>query len=171
MDVIDCNDDNGGGLQSTVIWDATAGTTYLIMVGTCCGGGTPTATGGGGDLVLQVGVTPDPLPSMHVAIDARGSFSNYGDATIRGTISCEGGASNVFLDMVLTEPVGRRTLMGFSFVELSECSAAPVPWEAQFSSEDGQFRGGPVTVEVFAQACGPIFCASDAPVRKVQLRH
>lgn len=44
-----CNDDFGG-LQSRIVFDATAGTTYHFLIGFCCGFGRT----GGGDLVFSV---------------------------------------------------------------------------------------------------------------------
>lgn len=168
IDVIDCNDDTGD-LQSAVILEATAGTTYLIMVGTCCGGGTPGATGGGGNLVLHVDVAP-PMPTISLTVDPRGSFDPYGGATIRGTVSCTGEPAYGWIDVSIAQKVGRFTIRGYGGIELAGCGEDPVPWEVRASSEDGKLLGGKATVEAFAYACGAIFCADAYETQNVQLR-
>ena len=70
VEAVACNDDLGG-LQSAAAWDAEAGITYLILVGTCCGGGVVGEAGGGGTLAFHLDVT-DPLSparAIHDHID------------------------------------------------------------------------------------------------------
>src|SRR2546428_6458458 len=49
LNTVACNDD-AGGPQSRIAFDATGGTTYFFLVAACCGNG----GGGGGDLVFSV---------------------------------------------------------------------------------------------------------------------
>jgi hypothetical protein len=165
IDVIDCNDDFQD-LQSAITWDATAGTTYLLAVGTCCGGGVVGEAGGGGMLRFHVDVTP-PAPTVEITLDGTGSFSRYGIATIQGSISCTN-ADGVEIDAEASQRVGRFLLRGFggTFIDCSDTR-----WSLDLSSEDGKFLGGSLSANVFAFACGPFECAQDAVSGTVRLRH
>jgi hypothetical protein len=164
IDVIGCIDDSQG-LQSAVAWDALAGTTYLIMVGTCCGSG----SGGGGTLQFHVSVAPPP-PTVDITVDATGSFTRYGIATIRGTIACTESTTPASLDLALSQRVGRIIIRGGGFGEV-QCSPSPTPWAVQVIGNDGKFLGGHATVDVAAFVCGPIECADDFAHASVRLRH
>jgi hypothetical protein len=165
IDVIDCNDD-AQGLQSFLSWEATGGTTYLLMVGTCCGGGVVGQAGGGGTLIFHVDVAPPP-PTLAITIDGTGSFSRYGVATIGGSISCTN-ADGVQIDADATQRVGRFLIRGFgsTFVDCSDTR-----WSMDISGEDGKFLGGYLSVNVFAFACGPVECTDAFVSRTVRLRH
>ena len=164
MAVIGCIDDSQG-LQSAVAWDAAAGTTYLIMVGTCCGS-SPNA--GGGSLIFHVDVAPPP-PTVDLTVLTSGSFTPYGSATIRGTIACSNTEGGAGIDLSLRQQVGRFTIRGYGF-DTFECSATPTPWSIVVSSDDGKFLGGQATVDAFAFACGPIECADTFTHASVRLR-
>jgi hypothetical protein len=164
IDVIDCIDDSVG-LQSAVVWPASAGATYLIMVGTCCGPG----IGGGGSLELHVDVAP-PSPAIELTIAQRNSFTRSGLAIISGTIACENAQFGA-IEVQLEQRVGRVLLLrgsGEAFVE--PCTSDPTPWSITVGSEDGKFAGGRAALEVFAFACGPIECADTSISTTVQLR-
>jgi hypothetical protein len=163
--VIDCNDD-AQDLQSALSWQATGGTMYLLMVGTCCGGGVVGQAGGGGMLSLHVDVAPPP-PTVSITVDGTGSFNGYGTATIRGSISCTN-ADGVEIDADATQRVGRVLIAGFggTFIDCSDTQ-----WSIDISSEDGKYRGGSLSVNVFAFACGPFECADTFVSRTVRLRH
>jgi hypothetical protein len=165
IDVIDCNDD-ANGLQSAVAWEATAGTTYLIMVGTCCGGGD--APGGGGSLVFHVSVAP-PAPTIDVSLSRTGSFTPYGTATISGTATCTNTNGSVEVDVLLSQTVGRFVIRGeaFAFVE---CSDSPTPWSIDVTSPDGKFLGGHAVVDAFSVGCGVVECADDFDRVSLKLR-
>ena len=163
--VVGCNDD-ANNLQSAVGWNGVAGTTYLIMAGTCCGSG---PTGGGGTLVLHLDVAPPRARDRSHRLRHR-SFSRYGVATIRGTITCQNTDGQLGLDAFLTQPVGKRSINGGAFGELT-CSSTPTAWSIEIAGEDGKFLGGKATVDLFAQACGPKECSSDFETKSVSLRH
>jgi hypothetical protein len=165
IDVITCNDD-AQDLQSALSWDATAGTTYLLAVGTCCGGGVVGQAGGGGSLRFHVDVAPPP-PTLTLTVDGTGSFSRYGVATIRGSISCSN-ADGVEIDADATQRVGRILIRGFgsTFVD---CSTTR--WTLDVSSEDGKYLGGALSVNVFAFACGTFECTDASVSRTVRLNH
>ena len=164
IDVIACVDDSGG-LQSAVSWDATAGTTYLIAVGTCCGFGLVGEPGGGGSLVLHVDVAPPP-PTVNLTIDPTGGFTQDGASVITGTIECSPGVLFVAVELEVVQRAGRFTTTGFGGTFLSECSS---PWTVSAFSGDGLFRGGKVAVTAFAFACDPLQCTDDVESRSVRL--
>jgi hypothetical protein len=168
MSGIDCNDD-ASDVQSAVVWQATAGTEYLLMIGTCCGGGTVGEAGGGGTLEFHVDVAPPP-PTLNITIDGRGTLTADGVVTVGGSVTCENGEVPG-LDVVVTQRVGRFLIRGFGFAGGVSCDGAAQPWQADVSGETGRFGGGRVTVDVFAAACGVFSCAVDTETRTVRLRH
>src|SRR5687768_1563953 len=97
-----CNDDTNG-LSAAVRFTATAGTQYLIMAGTCCGGGPP--VGPGGNLVLNASVAP-PSPTLDLSVNPAGKVSNAGSATVAGTITCNFTGS-AWVNVDLTQRLGR----------------------------------------------------------------
>lgn len=168
IDVIACNDD-ASGLQSVVQWDAVADTTYLVMVGTCCGGGVIGEAGGGGQLEFHLDVAP-PAPTVEVTVDRTGSFTPSGTATISGTITCSGDVSFAVIEVQLTQRVGRFVIKGFGSAFLDACPTSPTPWSISVAAQDGSFRGGPAQVDASAFACGPVTCADDFVSQTVRLR-
>ncbi len=158
---IACNDD-AGGLQSRVVFDAVAGETYFIMAGSF-------ASGPGGNLVFSVDVAPPPL-EIDLSINPTGLFnSRTGVATIRGTVTCSRPA---FVDLFgeLTQKVGRFLIRGF-FGTFFECDGETA-WSATVTSDNGLYLGGPANATVFAFAFDPFTgdFAEDQASRKVTLR-
>ena len=163
MTVIGCNDDAGGTVQSAVRFTATAGTTYLIAIGSF-------ADSAGGNLDVHLDVAPPPLV-INVTIDSGGSFNGYGIATIHGSVTCSQPIlfAKSFAD--LSQRVGRITIRGFGDLGLDSCGPAPSQWTSQVSSPDGRFAGGKASANVFIDACGVIDCTGASASRVVQLRH
>jgi hypothetical protein len=159
--VLGCNDD-AVDLQSAVRFDAVAGTTYLLMVGSFL-------DSAGGELVLDLSVAP-PAPSIDLVVDPIGSFDPYGVATIRGTVTCSEGTVLSELDVELTQRVGRVLVRGFAGAKGSECGPTPTPWEAMVTSEDGKFLGGQAQVKIFAFACNDLECTETLTSLAVRLR-
>ena len=167
IDVIACNDD-ASGLQSVVQWTAAANTTYLVMIGTCCGGGVVGEAGGGGQLEFHVAVAP-PAPTVDLTVDATGTFTPAGTAIIQGTIACSGGGGFAEIGIQLRQQVGRFVINGSGFAFLGECPTSPTPWSIEVRAEDASFRGGRVQVDAFAFACGAFVCGNDSVSRTVRL--
>jgi len=165
VSVIACNDD-AKDLQSAVSWDATGGTTYLLTVGTCCGGGVVGQAGGGGVLRFHVDVAPPP-PTLTLTVDGIGSFNPYGVATIRGSVTCAN-ADGLEIDADVSQRVGRILIRGFGGTFM-DCATGR--WSMDVSSEDGKFLGGALSVNAFAFACGTFECADTSVSRTVRLRH
>jgi hypothetical protein len=74
LSLIGCNDDFYD-FQSAVRFDATANTTYCVMVGFCCGNGET----GGGTLFFNVVELPPPL-DITLVVDSPGSVNRLGAA-------------------------------------------------------------------------------------------
>jgi hypothetical protein len=166
IDVIACVDDSGGSLQSAVNWNAEAGTTYLIAVGTCCGfGEVGESGGGGGTLVFHVDAAPPP-PTVDVTIDRTGGFTDDGFAVITGTIACSPDVIFAGVNVEVVQRAGRFTITGFGGTFLFECAS---PWTVFAFPQGGLFRGGNVEVTAFAFACDAFQCANDTDSRSVRL--
>jgi hypothetical protein len=129
-----------------VAFPATAGTTYVLMVIDHELGG-----GNGGTLELSVTEAPPP-PEIDIAIDPIGRFNaKTGSVTLTGTVSCTEGAF-AFVDIHLTQRVGRFTVRGFGFVEVL-CDGTAQPWTAEIIGDTGLFKGGQAVANAFGQAC------------------
>jgi hypothetical protein len=166
ISVIGCNDD-AQDLQSAVAWTATAGTTYLIAVGVCCGDGTVGEAGPGGSLELHLDVAP-PEPAFDLTVNTSGAFAPYGAATISGTVTCSN-ADEAWLELMAAQRVGRFTLRGYAGVAVT-CDGTTQPWSLEVTSDDGRFRGGALEVTAFGQACSPLECVFDDAQVRVRLR-
>jgi hypothetical protein len=175
LDVIDCNDD-AVDLQSAVVWDAVGGTTYLVMVGTCCGGGVVGEAGGGGSLTFHLDLAP-PAPTVDLTIDARGSFTKAGAAIIRGTIACTNvsgitteDTTGGMIQVEVSQRVGRKIIRGSGSGFEGPCTETPTAWSIEVPGETGRFAGGSVQVDAFASACGPVECTDAFASRTVHLK-
>jgi hypothetical protein len=169
IDVIECNDDAADSLQSAVRWEALAGTTYLLAVGTCCGGGVVGESGGGGMLVFNVDVASPP-PMIDVTVDPVGQFNPGGSATISGTVTCSGDVDSSFIDIDLTQSVGRFIIEGFASVEDFACDGTAQQWSVEVFAFTGKFRGGRAVAFTSAVACDPLGCSEDVEETRVRLR-
>lgn len=143
---IDCNDDAGGTLQSSLTFDAQAGTTYFFLVESYPGTG-------GGNLIfnlreappaLELGLTIDPLGT----VDAR-----TGVATVGGTVTC---SQPVPLDLFgdLSQRLG-RSISG-AFFDIGVQCDGQTTWRADVPPENGLFVAGRVAVTAVANAEDPM---------------
>jgi hypothetical protein len=147
IDVINCTDDSGGTVQSYVSFDVTAGTTYLIMVGTCCG--TP-GSNGGGSLVFGLDVAA-PALVIDLTVDPTGTVDR-GLVTLTGTASCSQTPDYAEVDLSLQQKVGKRTIAGFGFTEVT-CGPSPTPWTIVLEGSNGRFAGGQASGDITLFAC------------------
>jgi hypothetical protein len=158
---IACNDD-AGSFQSSVTFEAEAGETYFIMVGSF-------SSGPGGNLTITVQVAPPPL-EVEFAIARSGSVNaRLGRAIVRGTITCSREAVAEIFGQ-LRQRVGRVFLTGefFTFVECD----GETRWEAEVIAENGLLKGGPARVVAGAQVFDPVLGESSflEDEARVQLR-
>jgi hypothetical protein len=148
---IDCNDDFNG-LQSAVLFQATAGTTYFIMAGSCCGNP-------GGNLLVSVDVAPPPVV-LELALSAKGSVTpKTGMATVSGTVFCNEPATVFGVSGMLQQRKGRVLFRRDFFTGEFACTPPETAWSATATSPNGLFTGGKATLSnVSAFACNEIFC-------------
>jgi len=156
--VVGCNDDSDGSVQARVIWDASAGTTYYIMAGTCCGNGSS-----GGNLVLNVDTSAPPFTIDDVTVSHADTVRpSTGEATISGTITCSNGPGSVEVDVFLTQRIGRVLVQGGQFDDF-ECSGTQ-SWSITVVGGNGLFTGGRAHVDVRAFGPDDAFFSTDATV-------
>ena len=168
MDAIDCNDD-AIGLQSALRWDAEAGTTYLLAVGTCCGGGSVGQAGGGGMLEFHIDIAP-PAPTIDLTVAGPASFTSAGTAIIRGAIACTGDLQLVELYAGLRQRVGRLSIQGYGYTFMEGCAETPTAWSIEIFGDNGRFAGGPAQLEASAFGCTAVECTDSWVSRTVRLR-
>jgi hypothetical protein len=136
-----CNDDFFG-LQSQVLFEAEAGTTYYIMAGSFL-------DSPGGSLTLNVDVAPPPVLLDALTIDPVGRVRpRIGEATITGSVTCPAAEGSVFIEGFLQQRIGRFLVSGFGFTEVF-CSGE-TSWSMTVAGENGLFTGGRARAQVFA---------------------
>ncbi|MGE5830265.1 MAG: DUF6299 family protein [Micromonosporaceae bacterium] len=148
-----------------VAFFAASGTTYYINLfdDQLDGSGT------GGTLNLTVDVIPPP-PSIDITLNPRAAFDAHtGTATVSGTVTCSGEAQFAFIDVELSQKVGRvATVRGFTSIDVL-CDGVSHTWSAVVTPDSGEFRGGKAASVSFAVACGVFECGVDFEERTVQL--
>ena len=162
--VLGCSDDTRS-VESAVRFDAEAGQTYLFSAAT-----SPWAGSTGGALVFTLDVGP-PAQAVELHVEPTGSFDGYGNATIRGSVSCAAPAPAGSIVIVeLNQRVGNRSLPGVAFLDVEGCPAANVPFEIDVSSPYGKYRGGQAAAQVIYAACSDFECASETVDLRIRLR-
>lgn len=148
-----------------VIWQATAGETYsIVVIDDQQDGG-----GNGGSMSLVVDVAPPP-PALEVTTDPTGRFdARTGIATISGTLLCSEEAGVAFVEAQLTQRVGRLLIRGFGFTEVP-CDGTAQPWSMEVFGDNGLFKGGKAASVTFSIACGLVFCSEYVAEGTVQLK-
>jgi hypothetical protein len=115
-------------------FEAVAGTTYYIMIGTLAG--QP-----GGDLFLNV----DLGLAVGVTIDRVGTFSrSTGVARITGTVTC---SHSTFFEVGGAVQQRKASAGQGSLFATSDCNGV-TRWEAEVTAETGRFKAGPAEVTV-----------------------
>lgn len=144
-----CNHLRPHALHSSVTWEAVAGTTYHLMVGSY-------SDGPGGNLSLTV---KEPL-DIGVTVDAVGGVDpTTGVATVSGTVTC---SDPLWLDVLgqLHQRTGRQVNSGY-FSDFVFCDRE-TPWTATVE-QSGTFTVGPAQVTLEAWGCGVVECGRSYP--------
>jgi hypothetical protein len=141
---IACNDDSGDTLQSRIAFDAAAGVTYFLMIGSF-------DQSDGGNLSFSVAVLPPPL-QLGVAIAADGTVDRAGVATIHGSVSCSRQATIDLLG-TLRQPSARGATVG-TFALTVDCSSV-ASWSTPVAGETGTYKKGDAQATVAASAFDP----------------
>jgi hypothetical protein len=127
-------------------------------------------SGDGGTLAITVDVAP-PAPEVDVTVDPVGTFNASGSATITGTVTCTGQADFTFIQVQLTQRVGRFSVTGFGFLDFGfVCDGTTQSWSVEVFGSNGLFKGGRAASVTIAVACGLIGCGEDFEQTTVMLR-
>jgi hypothetical protein len=135
-----CNDDAGETLQSAILFRASAGVNYHVMVGSF--DDTP-----GGALELSVAVAPPPI-QITITIAPNGSVNADGVARIHGFITCSRPADPINLLGSVRQQRTRGATLGYFDGSVS-CSER-VRWRARVVGETGFYHSGKVRATVVA---------------------
>lgn len=160
-----CNDDtfrDGNYSQKArVFWEATAGTTYYLMVAK--------DFGGGGLLKLSVDNTAPPFSVDSVTVDTSGSVdSQAGVAYVRGTVTCSQGPGKVYINLSIVQQVSRFYIRDSGGTRV-DCDGT-TSWQVKFRSQDGLFGGGSADVKGRYQWREDNGGSGKVPTTSVQLR-
>lgn len=151
-----------------VAWYALPGTTYTVLVFD----DQTDESGTGGALELRVAEVPPP-PTLDITVNPTATFNaKTGTARVSGTYSCQPGdnvSSFVFLDVQLSQRVGRLFIRGYGGTELV-CDGAEGSWSVDIVGENGLFKGGRAASVTIGYACGDFECSEDYEERTVQLK-
>ena len=160
--VIACNDDTPGSVESAVVFEAVAGTTYFFQVGSF-------AESPGGDLVFTVEPGPPPL-DISLTLDGRGTLDrSTNTVTVSGSVTCSDSVGVEIFGQV-SQKVGRFVIRG-SFGTFIECTAGgPVSWSASATGETGIFAPGPAQLAAQAFGCNALECAFTEASRSISIR-
>lgn len=146
---------------------AASGQTYAILAFDDQGDG----SGNGGTLNITIDVPPPP-PSVDVTVNPVGQFNRLtGSATISGTVTCTGEADFTYIEVQLTQKVGRFTISGYGFLENAfVCDGTTQPWSVEVFGSSGLFKGGRAASVTIAVAYSRFDAGYDIEERIVMLR-
>ncbi len=151
----------------TVGFNATAGTTYYVMVldDQSDGGGN------GGTLQISFNKAPPP-PTIDVTVNSTGYVdAASGTATISGTITC---TDAIFADVFTTlqQQTRTSTVNGFGgfFADGSACDGTTQPWTSEVFPQSGVFQAGKAASFTSSFACGTFTCSEGFTFQDVRLK-
>jgi hypothetical protein len=135
-----CNDDSGDTLQSAILFSASAGVNYHIMVASF-------DDGPGGAMELSVAVAPPPI-QLTITIASNGSVNADGVARIHGTLTCSRPADPVNLLGSLRQQRPNGATLGY--FDGSVSCLGTTRWRARVVGETGFYHPGKVRATVAA---------------------
>lgn len=137
------------------------GEPYLLLV---------SALGGpGGTLSLQVAGPPPPV-QIGLAVSRTGRYTRSGDATVRGTVTCDRPEPRLWLEVRLRQRAGRLVITGYGTGPVACGPDRPAPWQVRVSSDNGIYRGEPARATAFAITCDDFeYCSERTATRTVRL--
>lgn len=148
-----------------VIWEATAGVSYSLVVFDDQGDG----AGTGGVLNLTIDTAPPP-PLIDITVNPTGTFnSRTGSATLTGTVTCTGDSAFAFFEVHLSQAVGRFIIRGYGGSGVT-CDGTTRPWSVEVFGDNGKFSGGKAINVAIAVACGEFLCGEDFEETRVTLK-
>jgi hypothetical protein len=151
------------GAQGTG-WTAVAGETYTILAfdDQTDGGGN------GGSLALTVDAAP--TLDLVATVDHTARFDRKtGSAYVSGTVTCPADAESAFVNVGLTQRVGRLLISGSGSTDVA-CTGEPESWTVLVVGDNGIFKGGKAASVTSAFACGALACGEYFDEQTVQLK-
>ena len=144
-----CNDDvlggNAGSLQSQVVFEAVAGTTYLFQVGGCCNEQSTLS----GTIVFNLSRSEGPSQLEDIALDGATIDPRTRMVTVTGTVTCSDGVpKRVAVEVIARQRRGQQGTTGAGATTLT-CDGE-TPWTTVFEANEGRFRPGRASFEISA---------------------
>jgi hypothetical protein len=138
----------------SVAFSTTPGVTYYLLAFD----DTPGPPNGG---TLQIGVSEVQPPEAAVTVDPMGlKDQQTGVVTVSGTFTCANADFGSFVDVTVSQQVGRFTISGFGEALAEPCDGQSHPWSVDVTGSNGKFSGGKASVDAFMFSCGPFECAT-----------
>ena len=151
---IACGDDSRT-LQSAVLFDATAGTTYLFVVGVG-----PSGDGEAGSLTFNLDVGPPPQV-VDVELDPDGLLVDK-RVVFTGTASCTAPVtfqSAVVVELDQNEGTKKEAdYIGFADIA---CPGTDIPFEIVLEQQLGKVKAGDVLLDIIFAACNDFECGNE----------
>ena len=145
-------------------FDAEAGTTYFLLFADVNSDGI-----NGGSLEGEIRIAPPPL-GISLTVDPIGTaHPKTGEARVTGTIACETPAEFAEVTVDLRQVVGRFFTIGMG-AGSADCGPEPSPFSAIVPGNNGSFRGGSASAEVYAFACDAVSCGDTATSVELRFR-
>lgn len=153
-----CNDDVHDGVHSAVLFQATAGTTYYLMAGSCCGQG-----GGALELTVQ---EFEPL-DLDLTIGRGRVDPRTGDAVVKGTITCSASLAETPIYVELRQRRGDAIIVGRGSAVV-DCDTTSTKWRALVLGRRA-FDSGWARVIAVTEVCD-FMCTREGATRVIWLR-
>jgi hypothetical protein len=153
LEGIDCADD-----PPSLVLDARSGTTYHIMVASCC-------DEPGGSATLRLSELR--APRLDVRLGGGTADTRTGDGSARGGVTCQGVRRTTISVQVRQRTRTGRIVTGYGETS-ARCVGAARRWNALVLS-DRALRPGWARVMVWARACGGGVCVTDRVNRIIWL--
>jgi hypothetical protein len=151
----------GGELQwcapGSVTLPITASTEYWVMAFSDTEGVV------GGTLVIDLDKAPT-APTWDVTVDPVAYAHRDGSITVSGTYTCSEFPYEGWLDVEVTQQVGRLKIVGYSYAEGITCDDATHGWHVTAEGANGAFNGGKAVSVAVAGVCGVFDCYVSDPV-------
>jgi uncharacterized protein DUF6299 len=140
LTLVACSDDEAGTAQSAILFTASGGETYHLMVAAFDGNL-------GGAMELSVVVAPPPI-ELKVTIAPDGSVNADGLVRIHGTVTCSRPADPVELSGSVRQERSHGATL--AYFEGSVSCSGRTPWRAKVFGETGVYHSGKVRATIMA---------------------
>jgi hypothetical protein len=149
-----CSDD-AFGVQSALRLDLTAGTTYYLEAGTCCGGEVG-QIGPGGSLTVNVSAAGPVFQISGFTIDRATLTAEPSVVVLHGTITCSANGG-VDISGTLRQRQGLNIVLS-GFYASTTCSTSPTTWTATADAVNRVWLTKQATVSASLYGCDIYSC-------------